>query len=68
MIALNAPSSLFCFNFPPLPLSHLLGKRDKTVCGNISVVLQKKRISLDYLNQYYTEFQVSEKMCGVWLY
>ena len=51
MIALNAPPLHFALIPPP---SHLLGKREKQCTGFDS--------SLDYLSQYYTESQVSEKM------
>ena len=63
MIASNAsPLHSDLGSFPsPRPPSHLMGKREKTMCGNVSVVLQKYRISLDYFSQYYTESKCQKK-------
>ena len=45
---------------PPRPTSWVKGKKP---CAGINPSFyKKKRISLDYLSQYYKESQVSEKM------
>ena len=60
MIAVNSPLLRYALIFSPSATSW--GKGKKPCAGIDPSFYKKKRISLDYLSQYYTESQVSEIM------